>query len=195
MRYNNSMLSTLINSFIKKPEKMYFEGEDGDEEILYVFRKALITNLGWTLLVILLIFVPTSFNGFLASVQAKIPLVVTPTFIFIINALWYLFVFGYAFERFLNWFFNVHIITNKRVVDMDFDHLLHRNISEAPLRNIEDITHTIKGISQTIFNFGDVSVQTAAEKRELEFINVANPAMIQDLLSDLVSEVKGIYGV
>jgi hypothetical protein len=98
------------------------------------------------------------------------------------------------FERFLNWFFNIHIITNKRVVDMDFDHLLHRNISEAPLRNIEDITYSVSGAIQTVFNFGTVTVQTAAEQRELEFNRVAEPAKIQDLLSDLVSSVRGRRG-
>jgi hypothetical protein len=98
------------------------------------------------------------------------------------------------FERFLNWFFNIHIITNKRVMDMDFDHLLHRNISEAPLRNIEDITYTISGAIETVFNFGTVSIQTAAEKRELEFYQVADPAKIQDLLSDMVSNARRYRG-
>ena len=113
-----------------------------------------------------------------------------PRIVFIINAFWYVFTFGYIFERFINWFFNIHIITDKRIVDMDFDHLLHRNITDAPMRNVEDITYTISGAIQTTFNFGDVSIQTAAEQRELEFHQVANPAKIQDILSDLVANYR-----
>ena len=106
---------------------------------------------------------------------------------------WNIFSFGYGFERFLNWYFNVYIITNKRVVDMDFSHLLHRNISEAPLRNIEDVTYTVSGSLQTLFNFGSIKIQTAAEQRELEFEYISNPAKVQDILSDMVANIKGVY--
>ena len=73
---------------------------------------------------------------------------------------------------------------------MDFDHLLHRNITDAPLRNVEDITYTISGAIQTTFNFGNVTIQTAAEQRELEFFLVSNPAKVQDIISDLVSNYR-----
>lgn len=188
------MLDTWTNSFIKKPQKMSFEGEDGDEEILYVFRRAVITNLGWLATSVFLLVAPVVFNSLIVYVSREYAQLFRPSFIFIINVFWYIFTFGFMFERFLNWFFNIHIITNKRVVDMDFDHLLHRNITEAPLRNIEDITYSVSGAIQTVFNFGTVTVQTAAEQRELEFNRVAEPAKIQDLLSDLVSSVRGRRG-
>lgn len=181
------MLDTWTNSFIKKPKQMSFEGEDSDEEILFVFRRALITNAGWLFISAFLLMAPLMFNSFIMLVSKQAPGLFKPSFIFIINTFWYIFTFGFMFERFLNWFFNIHIITNKRIVDMDFDHLLHRNITEAPLRNIEDITYTISGAVETVFNFGTVSVQTAAEQREIEFKQVGDPAKIQDLLSDLVS--------
>lgn len=73
---------------------------------------------------------------------------------------------------------------------MDFSGFLYRNISEAPLRNIEDITHRMSGISATIFNYGDVLIQTAGETREFDFTSVPNPIKVQDIISDLVSEIK-----
>jgi len=188
------MSSIWTNSFIKKPKKMSFEGEDNDEEILYVFRKALITNTSWLVMSAFLLLAPVVFNSFVLYAIREFPGIFSPKMIFIINAFWYVFTFGFMFERFLNWFFNIHIITNKRVVDMDFDHLLHRNISEAPLRNIEDITYTISGAIETVFNFGTVSIQTAAEKRELEFYQISNPAKIQDLLSDMVADMRSRHG-
>ena len=179
---------------MEKPSKICFEGEDNNEEILFIFRKAVITNVGWALFGLVLLLVPFIFNSLLLQAVDNFPNTFSNSTIFIVNAFWFIFTIGYLFERFLNWFFTVHIITNKRVVDMDFDHLLHRNIAEAPLRNIEDITYTVTGSLQTVFNYGTVTVQTAAEQRELEFATVANPAKIQDLLSDLVSEVKHDHG-
>ena len=193
MSYNYTMLSTLTKSFIEKPKEMCFEGEDKDEEILYVFRKALITNMRWVAFTALLLIVPVFFNTLLSDLSAASSNFINTRIVIILNAFWFLFTLGFAFERFINWFFTVHIITSKRVVDMDFDSILHRNISEAPLRNIEDITFTVAGALQTIFNYGTVSVQTAAEQREIEFVQISNPSKIQDILSDLVSEVKGDY--
>lgn len=185
------MLDTLTNSMLEKPENTNFEGEDGDEEILYVLRRAAVTNLGWIVTGIILLLAPLVFNSYIIVVNKQFPHLITPTLAFIINGFWYIFSLGYIFERFINWFFNVYIISNKRVVDMDFNYLLRRNISEAPLRNIEDVTYTVSGTLPTVFNYGDISIQTAAEKREIEFESVYDPGRVQDILSDLVSLKKG----
>jgi len=175
------MLKTLTRSILQKPE-MTFYGEDRGEKILYVFRRGIITNIGWFLTVTIMLFAPSAINYTFSEMPIK--------FIILVNAFWYLITCGIFFERFLNWFFNVYIITNKRIIDMDFDHLLHKNISEAPLRNVEDITYEAKGMFQTLFHLGDIYIQTAAEKREFTFENVANPRYVQDLLSDIVAGVK-----
>ena len=106
------MLSTWTNSFIKKPKKMSFEGEDGDEEILYVFRKALITNTGWLTMSAFLLLAPLVFNSFVLYAVSEFPGILSTKMVFIINTFWYIFAFGFMFDRFLNWFFNIHIITN-----------------------------------------------------------------------------------
>lgn len=187
------MVKTLIKSFIQTPKNFCFEGEDRDEEILYVLRKAPITNIWWILILVAMLIAPMLINSYLLKLNSEYPKAIPGSFVFVVNSFWYLATFGLAFERFLNWFFNVYIISNKRLIDMDFAHLLNRNISEAPLRNIEDITYTVKGLFQTIFDYGNVNIQTAGEKREIEFDLVTNPSKVQDILSDLVSEIKGTY--
>jgi len=109
---------------------------------------------------------------------------------FILNLFWYLLTFGFVFQNFLNWFFNVYIITNKKIVDMDFHGLLSKNVSEAPLRNVEDVTSNVTGTLRVIFNYGHVYIQTSAEKREFDFEDVANPTKVRDLISDLATEVR-----
>ncbi|EKD99583.1 MAG: hypothetical protein ACD_22C00230G0007, partial [uncultured bacterium] len=42
-----------------------------------------------------------------------------------------------------------------------------------------------------LFNYGDVTIQTAAERREFDFASVPNPSRVADILSDLVKEIKG----
>ena len=83
------------------------------------------------------------------------------------------------------------VITNKKLVDMDFIGLAYKNISETMLYNIEDVTSNITGIVGTIFNVGDVFIQTAAEMREFEFIGADDPSKVRDLIIDLVEKTKG----
>jgi len=71
---------------------------------------------------------------------------------------------------------------------MDFHGILFRNISEATLANVEDVTHTVSGTLQVVFNYGDVIVQTAGEQREFDFESVPSPARVQDIISDLVAQ-------
>lgn len=188
------MLGALIRDIVEKPKKVFFEGEDKDEEILYIFREASIKNLGWIFSFFVLLLLPIFFNFILLQFnQSDFPMKVNMGTSFILNVFWYLFTFGFGFERFLSWFFNVYIITSKRIVDMDFTGLFHKNVSEAPLRNIEDITYTVSGTFPTLFNYGTIRIQTAAEKGEFEFTDVSSPSKVQDILSDLVSKIKGYY--
>lgn len=171
------------NSFIENPKNVRYNGEDADESILYIFRKSFILNLPWMLSVFVLIFVPF----FLVPL---IPNFINTGFIFATVCFWYLVLFGYSLERTLNWFFNVYIITNKKIIDVDFEGMLYKKISEASLKSVEDVTSTVKGLLGVIFNIGDVFIQTAAEKTEFEFTSVSDPSKVRDIVSDLVGTVR-----
>lgn len=185
------MISKLFHSFETNTKGICFQGKDDDEQILYVLRRHFATNLTWIILTLLFLFVPVLVLAILLpGLQNESP-VQPAKFFFAASVFWYLFVFGFVIERFLNWFFNIFIITTKNIVDMDFHNLLNKNIAETPLRNIEDVTYEIKGLSGIVFNYGTVTIQTAAEKREFEFEYLANPSKIADIISDLVKGVRG----
>ncbi|HEX7018248.1 MAG TPA: PH domain-containing protein, partial [Patescibacteria group bacterium] len=101
---------------------------------------------------------------------------------------WYLLITGFALESFLSWFFNVYIITDERVIDVDFLSLIYKNISSAKIDNIEDITAETGGAVRSIFNFGTVKIQTAGAATELEFEDVPHPAKVTRLLNELLLE-------
>jgi hypothetical protein len=80
----------------------------------------------------------------------------------------------------------VNIITSDRIVDVDFSNILFHRFSEAQLENIEDVTHSPVGVFSSIFDYGDVYIQTAGENPEFEFKGVPRPRDIQDTLFDLM---------
>jgi hypothetical protein len=190
------MKSILLSALVNNPPRMRFDGEDPDEKIILFLRRHPIVSFGQWLSAVFMFFIP-----FIVSVLMRvdgmgilglstIPLRFRIFFWFF----WLLISAGYLFELFLMWYFNVNLVTNKRIVDMDFTGLLHSNITEAPLRNVEDITRQIGGAFQVLFNYGNVIIQTAGEQREIEFEYVPDPAYVQDVVSDLVAKKRGRHG-
>jgi ABC-type multidrug transport system fused ATPase/permease subunit len=89
------------------------------------------------------------------------------------------------FLLFVIYYLNVQIITNIRIVDITQTGLFSHTISELHIDKIEDATSKTKGILGTIFNYGDVYIQTAGTVERFEFENVPNPAEIEKLILDL----------
>lgn len=180
------MLS-LFKTTVDHPRKCKFYGMDKDEEVLLLIRRDLVTNLKWFTVTIVLIISPLYFFPLITALFSDTALVVPYNFKFVVILFWYIFTFGYVFMNYINWFYNVHLVTNKRVVDMDFHGILYRNIADAPLRNIEDVTYTMGGILEVLFGYGNVHIQTAGASKEIDFIGIPNPAAVQDYISDLVA--------
>jgi|SRR3989344_2456829 len=93
---------------------------------------------------------------------------------------------------FLIWLFyylNVQIITDRRIVDIDQVGLFFHEVSELHIENIEDVTSDVSGILGTIFNYGDVFVQTAGTIERFEFSDVPNPGTINKLILDIYEQI------
>jgi membrane protein YdbS with pleckstrin-like domain len=182
-----------FKSLIKQPKSTSYDGEDKDEQILYILRASTLLLFPTFFLTGVMAFAPLFIGPFLADFRIGNVNVFGAGSLFVLGIFWYLFVAGYALQSFLNWFFNSYIITNKKIVDIDFHGVLYKNISEATLTNIEDITSNVKGTLGIVFNIGSVLIQTAAEKPEFEFSNIENPAKIRDIIADLVAETRKNY--
>jgi hypothetical protein len=183
-----------FSSFLVNPKIFNFVEKDESEEIFLVARPHWFTNVSWILTTIVLIFIPMLVSVF--GLEKILP--IDPNFLPVKNQLvfvlfWYLIIFIFAFEKFLSWYFNVFIITNQRVVDIDFRNMLNKHFSEADLSVIQDISSTVRGIGGTFFNFGTVLIQTASEINEIIFEKVPNPEKIIKVLQQLreAEETKG----
>ncbi len=120
----------------------------------------------------------------------KLPFVIPVKYIIVGTLFWYLFTFGFILMNFLRWFFNIYIVTNQRVVDVDFIHLLYKEFSEARLEKVQDLSYKTGGIFAAFFNYGDVEIQTAAELPNFEFDAVPRPESVIQTISELVEKVK-----
>lgn len=168
-----------LSAFCYLPSHAKFENQDQDEQVILLLRRHPVTNLPWITLVALLAMVPT-LVGYLPVLS-----VLPANFQVATVVLWYLFTLAVAIQGALTWFFNVNIITNRRIVDVNFYTLIYREISDAKIDNIQEITYKVGGFLGTFLHFGDVVIQTAGALPNFNFENVPNPARVTDILQDL----------
>jgi membrane protein YdbS with pleckstrin-like domain len=163
-----------LSTIAFEPAHLSFEDQDPDEKIIIFTRPHL---------VILLALVPLF--AFKLLDFSFVPL----NFRFVGLLIWYLLAFTFGFERFLVWFFNVEIVTNKRILDVNIPNILFRDITQTPLEKIQDITAETAGFMRSLLAFGDVQVQTAGAIPEIKFEAVPNPNKISQILNDLWREI------
>lgn len=174
-----------LSSLLINPHVFDFQERDDDEIVLLVARQHWFTNVRWILITLFMVLIPSLFR--FVPTLLEIP----GAYIFVGYLFWYLITFAFAFESFLSWYFNVYIITSKRVIDIDFNNLLTKKYSEATIDAIQDVTSTVIGAIPTVFNYGNVLIQTASEVNELEFGRVANPEKIIRVLQEVRDQYKG----
>jgi len=161
------------------PDNIRFVAKDSNERIILFLRRHPITNLGWILIAILMFLAPTVLSSF--PLLSFLP----ENFRFVAILGWYMISIAYAFESFLNWFFSVFIVTDERIFDVDFINLIYREISEANIDQIQDVTTKMGGVFRTMFNYGDVFIQTASEIPRIEFEAVPRPDQVAKILREL----------
>lgn len=177
----------MFPAYVVHPENCQFEGQDPDEKILLLLRAHPILNIPWIILA-LLIFSSPFFIPIILPFTGLNFSIIPSTFQLIFLIINYLLVLVIVFEGFLNWYFNVTIISNEKVVSIDFEHLLYKGVDVAPLAKIEEADSVTAGLGGTIFDFGNVNIQTAGADIAIEMKNIPHAAQVADLVLDLAGK-------
>lgn len=178
-----------------RPIGISFATQGEDEEIYLFLRKHFVTNLPWIFATLILIFLPVLFfffSKFLLPLQFLIISKSLP----ILIAFYYLVIFGiFLFVNFIDWYFNVYIVTNQRVVDVDFINIIYREVSSTRLNLIQDVTVKTGGVIRSVFDYGDVFIQTAGTEMNFEFEAVPHPQQVAQEIEELMRVARQKEGV
>jgi uncharacterized membrane protein YdbT with pleckstrin-like domain len=173
--------------------KVRFEGEGIEEQTLFVLRAHPITNVGWALSTFLVLLLPGLVLAFLLfNKTISIPFSVFTAILAVL--VWVLVILGVAFQQFVHWYFNIYILTDKRVVDIDFFGLFHRRVSQCTLGSVQDVTYTKAGLLPNFLDYGDLHLQTAAAEAHFDFISIPDPEGSQHLILDIIAKYKSGVG-
>ena len=79
--------------------------------------------------------------------------------------------------------FDLFILTNERLIDITQVNIFKRMVASTPLNQIQDTTSNIDGVIATIFNYGNIEIQTAAgNASKFEIDHVEDPANIARII-------------
>lgn len=167
-----------FNSYCVYP-KVKFESQHNDEELLLLVRAHPITFIPWILTSIVLFFLPLGLNILLIQFFNLRE-------VLFINFAWYSFLFSYIFLNVVSWLFNVGIVTDERIVDIDYAMILNKEVTGTSIEDVTDVTAHTTGFVRSFFQYGDVFVQTAGRTQNIDFIAVPLPGEVVSIINRLM---------
>jgi len=84
------------------------------------------------------------------------------TIIVVISA-FVIFLLTFLFSSWINYYYDIIIITSERMINVNQVGMLARQTSELSLRQIQDASAQVHGFWQTTLNYGLIVIQTAGE--------------------------------
>ena len=178
MENNTNQSHQLLHSYCLNPE-VKLDTQGLNEPILVVVRSHPFTQLPWIFNSVFLFILLITLNILLFSIFSTAQVIFINTFSIIL-------ILSYIWFNILDWFFNVGIVTNERIIDVDFMNVLYKEVTEARLDKVEDITSKSGGFFESFFDYGDVFIQTAGSAVHIEFMNISKPSDVVRIISDLV---------
>lgn len=174
-----------FSAYLFMPDGIHFETQSPGESIILLLRRHWITNITWIAISFLLISLPTILFPAVAM-SGIIPVNFSGNYFSLLILVWYLLTYSYILVNFLLWYFTVSIVTNERIVDIDFYNILYKKFAETRITRIEDVTNRTGGFIRAIFDYGDVIVQTAAKEAMFEFGSVPHPENVVRVINELM---------
>lgn len=98
-----------------------------------------------------------------------------------------LFIWLLFFFSIIDYFLDIWVITDKRIIDIQQNGFFSRAISEQMISKIQDISSDTHGFWPTVWKYGNLTVQTAAETNKFYFEEISNPEEVRDLLIRLAA--------
>ncbi len=178
-----------FSAYCHMPDGVKFLNQEPSEKIILFLRRHFITNLNWMGLSFILLALPL-FLPLAAEYFSDYFLLIPLPFFIILLGFYYLIIIGYIYIQFVSWFYNVGIITNKQLVDVDFTDIMYRDIAKVRIEDVVDVEFSQGGFLDSIFDFGQINVQTEGLKSNFEFEEIPKPDRAADLILDLKEKAR-----
>ena len=167
--------------------KFYLPNIKEDEKIILLLRRHWFVIFRRMALWVVLAAIPLAIIIFFRGI---IDFIINNEFFYSIGVLflsvYYLYIWLFVLNSFVDYFLDVWIVTNERIINIEQKQLFSREMAEQKLVKIQDVTSEMKGMFSTFLNYGDIYIQTAGEKERFIFKQVHQPEETARKISSLV---------
>jgi len=177
----------LFSSLCKNPYGISFQSQEKGEKILLFLRRDFVTNAKWILISIVLAILP--FLLVLSQQLFGTSFFFLPLRFYLLFLLfYYLVVVTYLYINFITWYYNVALITDQRVIDVDFSSLVYKDVATTKLSLVQDVSYAQVGVIRTFFDYGNILIQTAGSMDNFIFESAPEPENAVHIIEELIGK-------
>lgn len=154
------------------------------EKILLILHRHWIVMAEKIIIVLILFILPAIIIFFEDLIASFFGEMVFRSLFFFGLIIYWMILLGFLMLSWIEYWLDVWIITNERIIDIDQISLFQREISEFSLTRVQDVTIKIPNMLATLLKFGDITIQTAGEKnffiREVPNVEEAKSIILEN---------------
>lgn len=162
----------------------YFPSQKTQEKVFLLLRRHWFTYFGFVAVAIIMsvpilavIIVWINRPEYFSAEMGNIAIILVFAYI--------LFALAIMLYGFIDYYLDVYIVTNERIVNVEQNGFFRRKISELHLHQIQDVSAKVDGMFSTVLHYGNVYIQTAGERENFVFQSIPNPYRVSKLIVDL----------
>ena len=165
---------------------------EADENILKVVRKHWFILFSHTIGLVFMSLIPVFFVAFWSisdtASQLLLSAYIDGAVISFFMGAWFLIVLVAVLGVWTDYYLDMWIITNKRIISIDQQGFFRRSVSSFRFERLQDITVDIKGFIETMLDFGRMTADTAGSE---PFIirGIPNPRAVKGLILEYADQV------
>ncbi|MFO0704698.1 MAG: PH domain-containing protein [Candidatus Andersenbacteria bacterium] len=168
-----------------------FPGQRSDEQVLIFTRRHWIQILASTVFVVLMV---AAYLAALFVILRVAPIDFTrgiPRLVLVtVSGIVLLMAWLFMYVKFIDYYLDIWILTNERIVQIKQRSLFNRQITELDLSTVQDVQSRVKGILATFLGYGTIFVQTAGTTELLEFRYIPKPYEVEKHIIDRQTELE-----
>jgi len=174
-----------------KKQKCSFPGQRHNENVILVLRKHKLILLPYAIQLFVFILFPFLFYIFIIPTILPVFLEHPYNKVFILfSIIYYGLIWIIAFVIWVDYYLDIWIVTNQRLLDIEQIGFFNRVVSELDLKKIQDISSRVHGLFPTMFGFGNIHIQTASEENKFELKSIPHPITTRRKIIDLYTQAK-----
>jgi membrane protein YdbS with pleckstrin-like domain len=163
-----------------------FINQKDDEKVILEIRRHPITLVPSIILFFFALLLPPIL-WIVSANFLKIQIIWSPLYNLLIST-YYIVIIVYFYVYTMDFYLDVLILTNDRLIDVDQHSLFSRRIAEMDLYQVQDVSTDIKGILATAFNFGTVHIQNASLQTKFTISQAKDPDKLREMILELADE-------